>query len=440
MQHLYRATRRHTPQKDDTLVGSKEEALTLITNLDDLIADKKIPKHHRAVYLCARAVLYEALGDPKMLDAAYDAYNFSKTAQSTALVAVALHHHGRIKESLKFYEQSWRYPHEPGWEVDIGYSGALLFQPDKWQKAWPIIKSLKKRMVYAAYLPFWDGKPCDELSVLSEGGFGDLIHNSRYLPLIPAKKVTVYLPPYFFDSGFVDLCKRQSWFPEIKLLTEVPMKVPAAGFFDLPAIFNSTPETVPPSCTWTASHNLTLTKGPSSHSLPKVGFCWAARAMETPLCADGVYRALLETQAEKIIAETPHLHWVGLQKVDNKQVEGCQSFRDRLTMPPLPSWVDTAAIINNLDLVVTVDTGVMHLAAAMGKPTWVILSGAVDWKFGMEGDKCVWYPSMRLFRNNAFGFDTSVQHVIDALKGLVWSCPSWFSAPTAPWGLEQQAE
>jgi len=67
---------------------------------------------------------------------------------------------------------------------------------------------------------------------------------------------------------------------------------------------------------------------------------------------------------------------------------------------------------------VTVDTGVMHLAAAMGKPTWVILSGAVDWKFGLEGERCVWYPTMRLFRNNDFGFGNSVQQVGEALGAL----------------------
>ncbi len=413
LQHLYRAARRNTPTKDDTLVSSKEQAQELITKLERQIANKKTPKQHKAVYLCARAVLYEALGDRKMLEAARDAHRFSKTAQSTALVAVALHHFGRIKESLQWYEQSWRYPHEPGFEIDIGYSGALLFQPDKWQQAWPIVKSLKKRMVYAAYLPFWDGKPCKEVSVLSEGGFGDLIHNSRYLPLLPVEKVTVYLPKYFFDSGFVDLCKRQPWFPEIKLLSEVPMHVPAAGFFDLPAIFNSTPETVPASPVWQAKPLDWHGERPYLKGNPNVGFCWAARAMETPLCPDGVYRSLTGEQARQIIRTADFLNWVALQKeFDSVAAES------NIDTPALQSWEDTAAIIANLDLVVTVDTGVMHLAAAMGKPTWVILSGAVDWKFGLEGERCVWYPTMRLFRNNDFGFGNSVQQVGEALGAL----------------------
>lgn len=407
--------RHHTPSKDDTLVSTREQAIQLIAKLDKQIASKKTLKNNKAVYLCARAVLYEALGDRQMLEAAREAFEFSKTAQSAGLYAVALHHFGRVKESLKYYEQSYRYPHEQGWEVDIGFSGALLFQPDRWPDAWTIVKQLKKRMVHAAYLNFWDGKPCKEVSVLSEGGFGDLIHNSRYLPLIPAEKVTVYLPPYFFDSGFVDLCRRQPWFPEIKLLTQVPMKVPAAGFFDLPALFNTTPETVPPSPLWTGDPEQTGWYGDFlSDGKPRVGFCWAARAMETPLCADGVYRAMLPEQAARIV-DSLDVEWVNLQKVDNKTAQGCQSFIDKLSKTQLDSWEDTAALIANLDLVVTVDTGVMHLAAAMGKPTWVILSGAIDWKFGLDGD-CVWYPAMKIFRNNDFGFDNSVNQVIESLN------------------------
>src|SRR5260370_10293726 len=145
--------------------------------------------------------------------------------------------------------------------------------------------------------------------------------------------------------------------------------------------------------------------------------------METPLCADGVYRALTDEQAARVVNENPHLDWVLLQKqldkdskVVNQELDSCQSLPQRLSMPPLKSWEDTAAIIAHLDLVVTVDTGVMHLAAAMGKPTWVILSGAVDWKFGLQGEKCLWYPTMRLFRNNDFGFENSVDEVIHALK------------------------
>lgn len=411
MQMTYRATKKLVPEKSDTLVRSRDEAFKLIADLDKKIANKQTPRRQRAVYLCGRAVLYEAIGDRKMLETALEAYNFSKTAQSAALVAVAYHHFGRMQEAIEWYERSWKFPHEAGWEIDIGYSGALLFQKDKWPQAWPIIKNLKKRMVYALYLNFWDGKPCKEVSIISEGGFGDLIQNARYLPLVGGlcEKVTVYLPPYFFETGFVDLLRAQPWFPEIKPMVETPKDTPAAGFFDLPAIFNSTPDTIPnyPS-QWTSGIH---TNSVSSSRRMRIGICWAARAMETPLVPDGVYRSLTEQQAERVICATErNIDWVSLQHKTNGIIPG--AFTEA---PEVKSWTDTAKIIDTLDAVVCVDTGVMHLAAAMGKVTYVLLSGAVDWKFMLDGD-CVWYPTLKTFRNDDFGFDVAVENVINFLQ------------------------
>lgn len=416
MQMAYRATRRHQPQKSDTLVSSREQAFALIANLDkklDTRLNTKLPSQERATYLCARAVLYEALGDKQMLEAAKQAYAFSKTAQSAALVAVALHHFGRIEESIEWYTRSYKYPHEAGFEIDIGYSGALLFQQtaETWLKAWKIVKTLKKRIVYSAYLPFWDGRPVKELQVLSEGGFGDLIQNCRYLPLLKdrgVQKVTVFLPPYFFDHGFVDLAKRNDWWPETKLLTECRAGIPSAGFFDLPAIFESTPKTLPPAPLWATN---TASKIPRENDKPRVGFCWAARAMETPIVAENVYRALSREKAQELVHNTD-MHWVSLQK-DECLVN--------MTETGLRSWEHTAAVIANLDLVVTVDTAIFHLAASLGKPTWLVLSGAVDWKFGITGKTMPWYKNVRIFRNNDFGFDNSVAEITQALNSEILS-------------------
>lgn len=408
MQMAYRATRRHQPKKSDTLVSSREQAFQLIANLDKKLASK-LSRQERATYLCGRAVLYEALGDRKMLEAAEAAYAFSKTSQSAALVAVALHHYGRIQEAIIWYLRSYAYPHEAGFEVDIGAQGALLFQQtdESWLKAWEITKKLKKRICYAAYLPTWDGQPVKELQVLSEGGFGDLIQNCRYLPLLAAKgveKVTVFVPPYFFEHGFVDLARQQSWWPETKLLTECRPGIPSAGFFDLPAIFKTTPSTIPPEPVWVGPETSPIVPNLGT---PSVGLCFAARAMETPLCAENVYRAISRDVAENIVRKTNGVRWISLQK--GEHLEGVED-------TTLNSWSDTAALIANLDAVISVDTAVAHLAASMNKPTWLILSGAVDWKWGLEGSTTEWYKNIRLFRNNDFGFENSVTSLIEAIN------------------------
>jgi hypothetical protein len=64
---------------------------------------------------------------------------------------------------------------------------------------------------------------------------------------------------------------------------------------------------------------------------------------------------------------------------------------------------DTAAVMEGLDIVITSDTSAAHLAGALGRPVWVLLKKVPDWRWGMEGENCLWYPSMRLFRQEIAG-------------------------------------
>jgi hypothetical protein len=83
----------------------------------------------------------------------------------------------------------------------------------------------------------------------------------------------------------------------------------------------------------------------------------------------------------------------------------------------IKNFADTAAIIANLDLVITVDTSVAHLAGAMGKPVWVLLSAVPDWRWMLDRVDSPWYPSMRLFRQRQLGDWNSVMgELIETLK------------------------
>jgi hypothetical protein len=85
----------------------------------------------------------------------------------------------------------------------------------------------------------------------------------------------------------------------------------------------------------------------------------------------------------------------------------------------IDSFEDTAAIIEGLDLVLTVDTSVAHLAGAMGKPVWVMLPWAAEWRWLMHRTDTPWYPTMRLFRQPTAGdWKNVAQQVAAALKGL----------------------
>jgi len=409
------------PKQGEILIPDRDTAYKHIASFDrQLQNSKNLPKHKRAELLIAKAMVYEAIGDQKMLPAAEEAFAATKTSTTAHLMAVAHHHFGRIQEACNFYALAFRFPHEDGFNVDLAYTQALLFQ-GKWSEAHRMTLGLKKRMVYAAYLPEWDRRSCERLSVISEGGFGDLIQCGRWLPILQqmCEKVTVYLPPYFFEAGFVDLWKRQPWCPEIKLLTDTPKDVPAVGFFDLPAVFDVQPDSILPPLTFKADpvlsekyRSVRTMRFPNA-DFPTVGFCGVARQQETPLVPDGIYRALTEEQSLKILqAGFEHVRFVNLQKDLNMD-----TFPGMLLgQPEIKSWENTAAIIENLDAVITVDTAIAHLAASMGKPTYVLLSGASDWKFGIAGETCGWYPTMKLIRNDGWGFDAAVEKVITLIE------------------------
>jgi ADP-heptose:LPS heptosyltransferase len=68
----------------------------------------------------------------------------------------------------------------------------------------------------------------------------------------------------------------------------------------------------------------------------------------------------------------------------------------------LTDFSDTAAVMNNLNLIISTDTAVVHLAGAMGKPIWSILHRSADWRWFLDRNKSPWYPTMRLFRQTKF--------------------------------------
>ena len=122
------------------------------------------------------------------------------------------------------------------------------------------------------------------------------------------------------------------------------------------------------------------------------------------------------------LAGVPGVRLVSLQKGPGR--EQLPDLADRLGVldlaDQLEDFADTAAVMSNLDLVITVDTAVAHLAGALGIPVWVALPLVPDWRWLLEREDSPWYPSMRLFRQSAWGDWAGVfERLTEALRQQV---------------------
>jgi hypothetical protein len=114
--------------------------------------------------------------------------------------------------------------------------------------------------------------------------------------------------------------------------------------------------------------------------------------------------------------------FVSLQKEIRPEDAGMLSERSEILHlgDALKDFSDTAAVISNLDLVISIDTSVAHLAGALGKPIWILLSFTPDWRWLLERGDCPWYPPARLFRqSNAGAWHEVITQVQSVLRDFL---------------------
>ena len=144
----------------------------------------------------------------------------------------------------------------------------------------------------------------------------------------------------------------------------------------------------------------------------KAGLAWAGNKAN----ASGRQRSM-PLAALTPLFDLPGVAWVSLQPAEDAAPIAVNGARGLVELPLRNDFDGTAALVAELDLIVTVDTSIAHLAGALAKPVWILLPFASDWRWRHARADNPWYPTARLFRQPAPGaWDAVVRDVIVALR------------------------
>lgn len=333
------------------------------------------------------------------MDARWDSDTSRLVGRANALLAER-----RVEEALALHERALTLGLDPLANGGERWMAAMLLGdfPRAWTVSDAVLANTAPEDLDRRDRPFhqravWNGAPLDGKRVLVRcyHGLGDILHMARYLPLLArrAAGVAVQAP----DAVHAVL-RRLDGVDAVLPLDDgiaVPHDV-AIEMMELPHAFRTTLETLPTDVPYLAVEEERVRAQAARLRRTgrlAVGIAWAAGAW------DGGLRSLPPEMLERLAA-VPGIDWVCLQRGPaQEQALGRLVFRDE--GPRTDDVLDTAAMIRALDLVVSVDTMVAHLAGALGAPVWTLLRFAADWRWMIGRDDSPWYPTMRLFRQAA---------------------------------------
>jgi hypothetical protein len=270
--------------------------------------------------------------------------------------------------------------------------------------------------------PRWDGAPLGGRTVLlyAEQGLGDALQFVRYAPLVRQRGGRVIV------ACRAPLLRLLAGCAGIDRLADQAGDLPAfdvyAPLLSLPHLLGTTLATVPAAVPYLHADPALverwrgeLAAGPAF----RVGIGWQGSPLHP---ADR--RRSVPVSFFRPLAAVPGVRLYSLQKgTGAEQLGGPHGrFPAEDLSPRLADFADTAAVMKNLDLVITVDTALAHLAGALGLPVWVALPFAPDWRWLTGRDDSPWYPTARLFRQPRAGAWAEVFGALAAeLRRLVTS-------------------
>ena len=319
-------------------------------------------------------------------------------------LGLALQDKGQLDEAITCYQKAIRhYPNfaEAHWNMALALLLSGNFK-DGWEKfewRWRCI-SLPRNFSQ----PLWDSSDITGRTILlhAEQGFGDTIQFIRYVPLVAQcmEKVIVEcqeeLKSLLQNVEGADLViARGEPLPEFDIHCPI---------LSLPLVFKTTLENIPLKIPYIIVDPILVQRWKDrihpDNSKLKIGIVWSVKHRDEKLhyrsCPLELFSPL--TQFDDITFYSLQKGAAGEQAKNPPQGIKLIDYTEEIH-----DFSDTAAFIENLDLIISVDTAVVHLAGALGKSVWTLVPFAPDWRWMLTREDSPWYPTMRLFRQSSPG-------------------------------------
>ncbi len=317
---------------------------------------------------------------------------------------------GKYNEAMEQYLEA--VDMEPD-SADAHYNrGLVLLMKGEFEEGWEEYewrfksKEISKDIGYTDNkIPVWDGSPLDGKTILimSEQGMGDHIQFARYIPMVKKLGGRVVfesrrsLMRLFEGYDGIDLLLEESGRNRSDMTPDVCIQL-----LCLPRIFDTAQDTITADVPYLKADPETVErwKPRVDNKLFKVGLVWSG----SPSHKNDRNRSCKLSDFEPL-ADIPGVAFYSLQKgeLSDDRKKPPEGMRIEEIGKDLEDFMDTAAVIENLDLVISVDTAVVHLAGALGKQVWTLLPFIPDWRWMLDREDSPWYPTMRLFRQPGHG-------------------------------------
>jgi tetratricopeptide (TPR) repeat protein len=284
--------------------------------------------------------------------------------------------------------------------------GASLLATGQWEEGWKYYEARfsyeKPNKVRVRFpQPSWDGSDLAGKTILlfSEQGVGDLFQFCRFIPFVKERAKKVILECQESCASLMERNFRIKVIPRAEANWPDPPKGVdvVASVCSLPGILGIRPDNIP-SEPYIKTHRRSKIKEKDF----KVGICWAGNPDHandfTRSCSFKNFELLFDLPAKFYSLQKGTM----LRRWAFETVDLGEGYLDN-SVADCKDWGETACVLRDLDLVISVDTGVAHLAGAMGKPVWNLIGTVHDWRWGLyPQETSPWYPTMWLVRQQTF--------------------------------------